>query len=435
MIMLRACFFSLMLISLPLTYVFGQGYTVSGIITEEKNGEPIPGVNVLVKGTEIGTVSDLEGRYRINISENTGILVFTSNGLETKEIEISSQTILNIVMTTRIGLFEENSVTAFNIPRNKSRIGYAIQSLDGEEINTVKEYNFINSLSGKIAGAQVRQNATLGGSTNIILRGYNFIHGNNQPLFIIDGIPIDNGTQNDHYQISGRRGYDYGNAASDINPDDIESISVLKGASASALYGSRAANGIVLVATKKAKEQPGFGIDYSATLLIGKMDKSTFISYQDQYGAGFGPYHGSTGYFDEYDVNGDGIEDLVVPTYEDGSYGGRFDDYADLPIWQWDSFWPESATYGKPYKYQAGKSTPEDFFETSHTWVNTIALSNANDKYSFRLGYTNWTTSGILPNSYLQRNNIDLKVSSEINKRLKADISLHFVNNYVKGRY
>ncbi|MCK5368813.1 MAG: TonB-dependent receptor, partial [Cyclobacteriaceae bacterium] len=159
------------------------------------------------------------------------------------------------------------------------------------------------------------------------------------------------------------------------------------------------------------------------------------ISYQDQYGAGYGPYYGSTGYFNEYDVNGDGIDDLVVPTAEDASYGARFEDYSGTPIWQWDSFWPESENYGKPYEYKAGETTPVDFFETSHTITNSIALRGGSETNTFRFGYTNWITSGILPNSSIIRHNFSLNASNQLSERLKATVLLNFIKNNTTGRY
>ncbi|MCK5279117.1 MAG: SusC/RagA family TonB-linked outer membrane protein, partial [Cyclobacteriaceae bacterium] len=401
----------------------------------EEDGIPIPGVNVMVNGSIIGTVSDLEGKYLIDVPDKDGVLIFSFIGLVTKEVEIGNQSVINVIMKAYINALTEIVAGALDIPRNKATLGYATQALDNEAVSMVKEYNFINSLSGKISGAQIRQNATMGGSTNIILRGYNFINGDNQPLFVVDGIPIDNSTHNDVYQITGRRGYDYGNAASDINPDDIETINVLKGASAAALYGSRGANGAIIISTKKGKESKGLGIDFSTTFLMGKIDKSTFISYQDQYGAGYGPYYGSTGYFNEYDVNGDGIDDLVVPTAEDASYGARFEDYSGTPIWQWDSFWPESENYGKPYEYKAGETTPVDFFETSHTITNSIALRGGSETNTFRFGYTNWITSGILPNSSIIRHNFSLNASNQLSERLKATVLLNFIKNNTTGRY
>lgn len=171
---------------------------------------------------------------------------------------------------------------------------------------------------------QIKQNNNFGGSTNINIRGNNSLLGNNQPLFVVDGVPVSNYSGNSSAQRNGGYGYDYGNAASDINPNDIENINVLKGAAATALYGSRGANGVIIINTKKGSKKKGLGISVSSSLNFGKINKSTFITYQDKYGAGYGPYYGETGEFDEADIDGDGVLDYVVPTYEDASYGGVF---------------------------------------------------------------------------------------------------------------
>ncbi|MCK5370522.1 MAG: TonB-dependent receptor plug domain-containing protein, partial [Cyclobacteriaceae bacterium] len=384
--------------------------TVAGEVTGEEDGTPVPGVNVIVKGTSAGTVTDIDGKYQIGVPDDGGILVFSFIGLATEEVEIGNQSQINMVMTADIRQLTEIVVTALGISRDKASLGYATQEVEGEQLALAREQNFVNSLSGKVAGVQIRQNSTMGGSSNVLIRGNTSVTGNNQPIFVVDGIPIDNRTNNELYQQAGRRGYDFGNAAADINPDDVETINVLKGAAATALYGSRAANGAIIITTKKGKAQKGIGVDFSTSYTAGTIDKSTFIKYQDEYGAGYGAYYGDAPHdrLYTYDANGDGVDDLVVPTTEDGSFGSKFSDYTGTPVWQWDSFWPESENYGRPYAYTAAANTPVDFFETSNTFNNTIALHGGDENNTFRLGYTNFNQTGILPNSKINKHNFSL---------------------------
>lgn len=433
--MLRRLFFSYIFFLLILHNLLGQDRFVSGVVRNEENDDLIPGVNVLLKNTSIGSISDAGGCFKLKIPEDEGILIFSLVGFEKEEVRVLKQSYFTVYMHSNDRESSKLVTGAYDASKQKTNLGYSTQSLTQEDVNTIKDYNFVNSLSGKVAGMQVRQNALMGGSTNIILRGNNFIHGDNQSLFVIDGIPIDNSTYNDNIQQMGRWGYDYGNAAADISPDDIEKIDILKGPSSTALFGSRGANGAIVITTKKGKTNKGVDVDFSTTYFMGKFDPSAFLKYQNEYGAGTGPYYGSNGYFDEYDVNGDGIDDLVVPTYSDASYGARFAEYSELPIWQWDSFWPESENYGKPYEYKAAADTPSQFFKTSHTSSSSVSIQTGNESHALRFGYSNWISSGIVPNSRLNRHNFTLKTNSRFHRKLSADIFLNYINNSSNGRF
>ena len=264
----------------------------------------------------------------------------------------------------------------------------------------------------------------------------NHLTGNNQALFVIDGVPVDNSLTNNSGQVSGRSGYDYGNAAADINPNDIESINILKGAAASALYGARAANGVVMITTKKgaANKAKGFGVTLSSNVTFAKIDKSTLPEYQNQYGGGYGPYYsgGTHPGLEEVDVNGDGTDDLMCPMYEDASYGEKFD--PSLMVYQWDSFVPESKYYNQAHPWVASQHGPEDFFETGVTYNNSIAIDGASDKSTFRLGYSNFNQSGIMPNGTLKKNNFDFNGSYKLRDNLKVSASANYVNTQGKGR-
>jgi TonB-linked SusC/RagA family outer membrane protein len=415
--------------------LLAQSRTVSGRVTSAEDGSALPGVNVLLKGTTNGTVTDSDGKYTLDGVESNATLVFTFIGLKAEEIAVGERTTIDIGLALDVTQLNEVVVTALNIPREKASLGYATQSLDNSAVTTAKEQNFINSLSGKVAGVQIRTNNNFGGSTNIVIRGNKSVTGNNQPLFVVDGIPMDNRTGNNTYQQAGRYGFDYGNAASDINPEDIETINVLKGAAASALYGSRAANGVVMITTKKGKSRAGIGISLSTGVTIGTINKDTFVEFQDEYGAGYAresfEYYGPDGFFED-DVNGDGTVDKVVPTLEDGSYGAPFD--PNLNVYHWDSFVPESENFGKAYPWTAAKNTPVDFFETQVTWNNSIAFSGGSNGNTFRLSYTNFDNKGTMPNMNQDRNTVSFNGTSQINKKLTASLGVNFINTQTVGR-
>lgn len=415
--------------------LWAQERTVSGKVTSVEDGSDLPGVNVVVKGTTVGAVTGIDGSYTLGVPAGSNTLVFTFIGLKSEEVDIGDRTTVDVSLALDVTQLNEVVVTALNIPREKASLGYATQQLDNSAVSTAKEQNFINSLSGKVSGVQIRTSNNFGGSTNIVIRGNKSVTGNNQPLFVVDGIPMDNNTNNTASQRAGRYGFDYGNAASDINPEDIETINVLKGAAASALYGSRAANGVVMITTKKGKKRTGLGIQLSTGVTIGKINKDTFVEYQDKYGAGYAresfEYYGPDGFFEE-DIDGDGTLDKVVPTLEDGSYGAPFD--PNLNVYHWDSFVPESPNFGKAYPWVAAKNTPLDFFETQVTWNNSIALSGGNEGNTFRLGYTNFDDKGTLPNQDMDRHTLSFNGSSDINKRLTATLGLNFVNMATVGR-
>src|SRR3990170_7007344 len=430
----------LLVVCLTAVFIFASGalwakdLTVSGKITSKEDGSDLPGVNVVVKGTTTGSVSDANGSYSIT-APATGTLVFTFIGLATQEVPINNRTSVDVIMAQDVQQLSEVVVTALNIPREKASLGYATQQVSSDAVTKAKDQNFLNSLSGKISGVQIRRSNNFAGSTNVVIRGNKSVTGNNQPLFVVDGVPIDNTTGNTANQRAGRYGFDYGNAASDINPEDIETINVLKGAAASALYGSRAANGVIMITTKKGAKRQGVGIALSTGVTVGKIDKKTFVEYQDKYGAGYAresfEYYGPDGFFEE-DIDGDGTLDKVVPTLEDGSYGAPFD--PNLNVYHWDSFVPESPNFGRAYPWVAAKNTPVDFFETQVVWNNSIALSGGNDVNTFRLSYTNFDMKGNLPNMNQDRHTLSFNGTSEINSKLTASLGLNFISSNTVGR-
>lgn len=411
---------------------FAQDKTITGAVSDQ-DGLPLPGVNILVDGTTNGTQSDFDGNYSIDASEGQTLL-FTYVGQKPESRAVGASNTINVQMSEDAQALDEVVVTALGIKREKQALGYATTQIKGDQVNTAKETNFMNSLSGKVAGLDIKKSSSLGGSSNVILRGYTSITGNNQPLFVVDGTPISNSNTNTVGQTEGRGGYDYGNAAMDINPEDIESVNVLKGAAASNLYGSRAANGVIIITTKTGSRSKGLGITVNSGVTLAQYDKDTFPKYQNEYGGGYGAfYSGPGGYFFEQDVDGDGIDDLTSPFTEDASFGAAFD--PNLLVYQWDAFYPESPNYLRATPYVAGKNGPGSVFTTGITQNNSISMSAGSETGSFRLGYTKLDQTGIVPNSSIKRHTLDFNGSQQLSDKLTAGVKATFTQTDGKGRY
>ena len=415
--------------------VLAQDVQITGKVTNADDGSALPGVSVVVKGTTTGTTTNVDGMYSISVPP-TATLVFSFVGMQTQEIAVGTQTVINVEMKVETTGLEEVVVTALGITREKKSLGYATQQVSGSDMSTVKTDNFANVLSGKVAGLDIKVNGNMGGSTNIVMRGSKSLFQSNQALIVIDGVPVNNANDNNQGQTDGRNGYDYGNTASDIDPNDIESVNVLKGAAATALYGSRAANGVIMITTKKGSKTPGknIGVTVNSNVTFGMVDKSTFPKYQLQYGGGYGPFYSASDHPGLYytDVNGDGTPDYLVPTTEDASMGEKFD--PNLMVYQWDSFIPESDNYGKAYPWQAAKNGPITFFNTAVSYTNSVDISGGNDKATYRLGYTNNTSYGIMPNSSLKKNNLTFSGSYNLLKNLKVSSSAQYIHMAGLGR-
>jgi TonB-linked SusC/RagA family outer membrane protein len=413
--------------------MIAQNIKVTGKVSDKESGGPLPGASIVVKGTTIGTAASVSGEYSLNVPSD-GTLVFSSIGMKTQEIAIDGKTIINVILELDTEVLDEVVVTALGISREKKSLGYSVQEVSGDAVNVVNTDNFVNSLSGKISGVQVKRTTNMGGSTNILIRGSHSLTGDNQALFVVDGVPVNNEITNTRSQEQAGSGYDYGNAASDINPDDIESISVLKGAAAAALYGSRATNGVIMITTKKGNsKQKGIGITVNSGVTVGSVLKSTFPTYQQEYGAGYGAYYDDpSGFFFYQDIDGDGNEDLITPLTEDASYGAKFD--PNLMVYQWGSFDAESPTYKTKTPWVVAENGPISFFETPVSYSNSIAIDNAFDKGSYRLSFTNFNQTGLLPNSELERNNFNANLSYDLTSKLTATASGTFTSTSALGR-
>ncbi len=433
----RANLFALAVASFLSISAFAQN--VTGVVKDASSGEPLPSVSVKVKGTDNAAITNFDGAYSIKAS-NGAVLVFSSMGYNTQEASVSGST-LNVSLAVSTNKLDEVVVTALGISREKKSVGYAIQEVGGTEVSKVKDANFMSSLSGKVAGVNIRQSGTMGGSANVVIRGYKSLTGNNQALFVVDGIPISNQITNTGNQQTGRGGYDYGNAAMDINPEDIEKVSVLKGAAATALYGARAANGVILITTKKGTKRNGLGVSVTSGYTVGSVNPDTYVRYQNRYGEGYGQYYGpdtiagypTNGYMVAYDVDGDGIDDPCTPTTEDASFGLAFD--PNFMVYTWESLYPELSTYGQKSPHVAGANNPLYFFEQSATMNNSVAIDGGNDNGSFRLSATQFSTKGIVPGSSLKRNNFSFTGSLKASDKLTVSTTAQFIQQAGRGRY
>lgn len=407
--------------------------TIKGTVSSE--GENLPGVSVLVEGSAAGAVTDIDGNYSLEVPQGGNTLIFTFIGMARERVEIAGRSVIDVSMTADAKELSEVVVTALGLEREKASLGYAVQQVDGDALSTAKEENFIRSLSGKIAGVNVRAASTMGGGTNILIRGNSSLSGNNQPLFVVDGIPVNNSNYNSSSQLSGGGGYDFGNSASDINPDDIESVSVLKGGSASVLYGSRAANGVILITTKKGSAGKT-KITVSSGVTFSKIDESTLPEYQNEYGGGYG---GETMPIFSYDpsihpaswASFDGQE--MVEYDADASWGPRFDPSREVR--HWDS-WDETDTenFGKLRPWVATPNGIETFFETGVAISNNVSLEGGNSKNSFRIGYTDYRIDGTMPNSEINRRTFNASMTNQLTEKLKSTFSANVVRSEANGR-
>ncbi|SFD41616.1 TonB-linked outer membrane protein, SusC/RagA family [Algibacter lectus] len=419
-----------LLLAFVVHLTFAQEKTISGVISDNA-GLPLPGATVLVKGTSSGTSSDFDGNYSITANQGA-ILVFSFVGYTKTEITVGASKIINVTMDEDAATLDEVVVTALGIKRSKKSLGYATQEIGNEEISTVKEANVLNQLSGKVAGLSIQRTNNLGGSTNVVIRGQTSLTGSNQALFVIDGVPISNRNTNTGTQSQGATGYDYGNPVSDLNPDDIESMNVLKGSAATALYGSRASNGVIVINTKKGKgsNTKDYSVTISSNVSTGSIDRSTFPEFQTGYGAGYG---GNDYNFESSDFNGDGIIDNYANVNDDASFGPKFD--SSLYLTQWDALYPQlTDTYGVARPWEASKNGPLTFFQTPTSFTNSVSVSKRFDAGSFRLSYSNYDASGLLPNSSQNKNTFSLATTAQLTDKLEATGYATYINTETVGR-
>jgi TonB-linked SusC/RagA family outer membrane protein len=374
-----------------------QTLVIAGRVSDDQ-GNGVSFATVALKGSTRAVSADKDGNFKIDAQKGS-TLIISAASFETKEILINDVSFITVAVN-KADKLQEVVVTALGIKRTKNSLPYATQQIKADELNRVPNTNFINNLSGKVAGLQITSSNALGGSANVILRGAKSLTQSNQALFVVDGVPYDNTTQN-------QSGYDLGNVAADINPDDIESVTVLKGAAASALYGSRASNGVIVITTKKGgRKNNGLGITINEGIQIGSPDKSTLPKYQTQYGQGYGSAGATSpdGFFYYAPAVGSNGQNVsIVETDEDQVWGSAFN--KNLLVYQWDAFSPGNANFGKATPWvSAPNHSATDFFVTPVTNTTSIYVDGGGDKGTFKAGYTNSYDGGLLPNSKIKKN-------------------------------
>ncbi|WP_434036651.1 SusC/RagA family TonB-linked outer membrane protein [Formosa sp. 4Alg 33] len=402
-----------------------QDLNVSGTVNDE-NGMSLPGVTVLIKDTSTGTTTDFDGKFEL-MASSTSVLSFSYMGYVTQEITVGTKSTINISMEPDAQALSEVVVTALGIARDKQTLGYAVQEVQGEALTLVPESNVVNSLSGKVAGVQVTSGGSgVGSSSRIVIRG-NASFSGNQPLFVVDGTPIDNSSPN----LAGAGGVDWGNTTSDIDPNNIESVSVLKGANASALYGSRAANGVIIITTKKgSKSGKSMGVTFNSSVVF---DKAAYLpNLQNEYGGG---RDGSEYIYNRYNANNgtnlsyNDYAQQFSYNYVDGAGGGINDSQpinwgprldSGLLLDQWST--------GENSPWVSRPENTSQWFDTGLTIQNNVSITSNGEKASGRVSYMNINTDGIVDNTDQTENILSANLNLTPTDRLTASVNFNYVN-------
>ena len=396
---------------------------IKGKVLDENN-IPLPGASLVIKGSTQGVTTDFDGNFEIELPSSDAILVVSYIGYISAEITTENKSILEIVLQPESELLNEVVVTALGIKREKKSLGYASQELKAEAITQAREPNFLNAMSGKVAGLQITNGSSgIGGSARITIRGDASLNINgNSPLFIVDGTPISNNIVGSNG--NGTQDVDYGNGAAEINPETIASVNVLKGPAAAALYGSRAANGAIIITTKKGEGvESKLGISISSGITVDKI--MMMPDWQNTYG------QGNNQQFAFVDGNGSGIADGV-----DESWGPKLD--TGLLIPQFDS--PrEDGTRGGDYLVSDSPIIPtpwvsqpnntEDFFETGITKTNSISISQSGKFGNVRVSFQNFDQEGIVPNTDLKRNSFGINSSLNLTDKLTLNTNVNYIKS------
>ena len=390
-----------------------QSVKVSGVVLSMEDKQPLPFTVINVKGTTISTAANEEGKFEITVPHANDTLIFVMVSMLREVVPVNGKSNLVVYLKKDKVELKEVVVTALGIKKEKKALGYAVQEVKGEDLQTAKDASVINQLSGKVAGLNIT--STTGGpgsSSRIVLRGVTSLSGSNQALIVIDGVPIENNTNNTTTQWGGR---DYGNGISDINPDDIESVNVLKGPNAAALYGSLAANGVIVITTKKGSKANGIGVTYNSSTSLEL--PYIHIKFQDVYGAG------RNGKFEGPWVLQDGI--YTYNTASASAFGSWGPKMQGQTIKDWDgqvrSFSPQPDNY-------------RSFFQTGITAVNNVSLSGGSDKMTYRLSAGNFNTKDIVPGTTLNRTNLTARTAAMISDRISLDVGITYSNQVAKNR-
>ena len=402
---LQSCFVALLMLLTQVTWA--QERAVSGTVTASEDGSALPGVNVVIQGTSNGTITDIDGKFKLNVTSNDAILVFSYIGFQRTEVEVGNRSVVDVALESDVTELSEVVVTAIGIEKEAKSLGYAVGVVDSEDLVRARDPNLVNSLAGKVAGVQITNTSgTIGGGSRIVVRGQASIGdgANNQPLFVVDGVPIYNtnfasGTDgaDGNSRINGN--VNTGNAAGDINPDDIASISVLKGGAAAALYGQRAKDGVIIITTKKGNRFKGPQVQVNSSV---RLDQPFVLpEFQNEYAQGdFGKYL---------------LDSRGRPQSLNG-WGPRIAGQEVVDF------------RGETVNLQAYPDNVKDFYQTGVTSINSVSFSDATEKDDFRLSLSNTYQTGIIPESDLVRYNVGINTGRNISDKFKARISANYVN-------
>ncbi|WP_138992222.1 SusC/RagA family TonB-linked outer membrane protein [Larkinella sp. C7] len=404
-----------------------QSRRVSGTIKLGTDNSPIPGVNVLIKGSTLGTTSDNNGRYSLEVSGANPVLIYSYIGYKTEEVPVGNRSTIDVTMTESTETLQEAVVTALGIKREERSLGYSVGKIDGKDLTRVVQENVLNSMAGKVAGVNISATGGTGSSVSMVIRGAKSLSSDNQPLFVVDGVPIAN-TLNNVSQVGNDNRVDYGNAISGLNPDDIENISILKGPSAAALYGTRAGNGVVLITTKNGSKVKKLTVTITSNTVFDQPYK--FLKWQTSFGSGqYSAIPVSISKNPLTNPFGKLIQEEIGATY-----GAALDKgYEEV---QWNS--PLDAN-GKPIPMPlvSHKNNVKNFVQTGITTTNGISIANSTDQITYRISYSNMQNRGIIPNSDLFKNTLNfsssLKLSEKLRMSTNIDISRNNSNNRPAG--
>ncbi|MFC5410161.1 SusC/RagA family TonB-linked outer membrane protein [Larkinella bovis] len=444
---LGACLWLVAGLLLCVVNVHAQSRQITGKVVDEANAV-IPGANVVLKGSAAGTTSDGEGNFSISVPTGKQTLAVSSIGFQTQEVEITpAMSKVTVKLLPDVKNLNEVVVTALGVQRNTRNVGYSVQQIDGTGIQEAREVNFINSLQGKLAGVQIGGNSgSMGGSSRVTIRGLKSISGNNNALFIVDGVPMANmnlnSTATTGGQGTGGGGYDYGNPAQLLNPNDVENISVLKGAAATALYGSRGQNGVIYITTKSGKGSGNLSLNYDLNVQIDQV--SYLPKLQNQYGGGGSPnftklyvnqnpsgFLPGGGTYDDND--GKGKYDLIPDYGIDESWGPKLDGRLVRHYWSWDQD-RNNPNFGQTAPWSAHPDNAKSFFKTGITFSNNLSVASSSDKGSIRFSLGNTNQNFIYPGSELKRFFMSLNTVYKFTDKFTFSGGINFVNDRSKGR-
>ncbi len=402
---------------------FAQEGTITGSVVDATSAETLPGVNVVVEELGSGAATNADGNFEITgVPAGSYTLSASYVGYQQQtvsvEVEEGETTSIQIELTPSDVELGEVVVTALGIEREEAGLGYSVEDVSGADLERTDEGNVLSSLAGKVAGAQISTSDQMGGSARITIRGPGSLSGNNQPLIVVDGVPLDNSNFNDLGQNTGSGGYDYGNAAGQISPSDIESVSVLKGASAAALYGSRAADGVIEITTKSGRQDEALGVSFQTSVTASQL--YGFPDYQNKYGGGASP---------NFFENGQG--QLVADFGTDQSWGPRLD---GREVRQWYSYDDVNGLQGQTTPWEAHPDNVENFFQTGTRWNTNLAFSEGGENFNYRASLKNRIERGNSPESEQEHRNISFNGSLDLSERLTTTLSANYIEEDTRGR-